>query len=165
MAGYGWDEFDTRRGGVQSIHDAENKLDITTSFVKVPGGKHGGSWAARIKGTLRENAPEDLKTMLMLYVTQEGSGSVISPAEADDEMGYSGDVILKGQSEDLGDYKLVVTRGEGERPTSEHELSEFRDLEKTVMQSLTLPEEIMWQAKPIVFRQMKEGVEVASFQE
>ncbi len=39
----------TRTGGVQSIHDIENGIDITTSFVKIPGGAHGGSWAARLK--------------------------------------------------------------------------------------------------------------------
>ena len=72
MKGYGWDEYDTRRGGVQSIHDIENGIDLTTSFVKIPGGAHGGSWAARIKGELKEDTPKDRKTIVILYVTQEG---------------------------------------------------------------------------------------------
>jgi len=160
MAGYGWDEFDTRRGGIQSIHDAENKIDIITSFVKVPGGSHGGSWAARIKGQLRDDAPEDLKTMMVLYVTQEGDGSILeTDTPTDDERGFDGDVTLKGRSEALGDFKLVVTKGSGDHPTSDHAFSEHRDLERTVVQSLTMPEDFLWQAKPIVFRQIKEGID------
>lgn len=159
MQGYGWDEFDTRRGGVQSIHDIENGIDITTSFVKIPGGAHGGSWAARIKGELREDAPEDRKTLLFFYVSQEGFGSELESVPSDDEFGYDEDLTLKGSSEGLGNYKLVVTRGEGKQPTSDHRLSEKRGPGQTVVQSLTYPEDLMWQAKQIVFKQLKEGVD------
>lgn len=47
---YGWIQYDPREGGVQEIKDSENNVKITTEFLKVPGGKNGGSWAARIKG-------------------------------------------------------------------------------------------------------------------
>ncbi len=159
MKGYGWDEYDARTGGIQSIHDTENKIDLSISFVKIPGGSHGGSWAARVKGQPTGETPEDLKTMVLLYVSQEGLGNVVEAIPSEDEKGYDDDVTLKGQSTDLGDFKLVVTKGTGESPVSEHELSEQRDLSKTVVQSLTLPEEHIWQAKPIVFRQLKEGID------
>ncbi|TPX08230.1 uncharacterized protein E0L32_001874 [Thyridium curvatum] len=159
MAGYGWEEFDTRNGGVQSIHDAENNIDITTSFVKVPGGSHGGSWAARIKGVPRSDAPADLKTTVLLYVTQEGLGSVLEASPSSEKQGYDGDVTISGNSHALGDYKLVITRGQGEHPSSDHEFSEHRHLDKTTVQSFTLPDEHLWQAKPIVFRQLKETVD------
>ena len=45
-----WTEYDPREGGVQVIKDGLNNVKITTEFLKVPGGDHGGSWAARIKG-------------------------------------------------------------------------------------------------------------------
>ncbi|KAK3326310.1 glycoside hydrolase family 63 protein [Apodospora peruviana] len=160
MKGYGWNEYDTRRGGVQSIHDIENGIDITTSFVKVPGGAHGGSWAARIKGELNDDAPKDRKTIVILYVTQEGGlGSELEAVEGDNEHGYEDDVTLKGASDALGKYKLVVTKGAGTQPTSDHTLSQFRGPGQTVVQSLTLPDEVVWQAKPIVFKQLKEGVD------
>lgn len=159
MQGYGWDEYDTRKGGVQSIHDKENKVDITTSFVKLPGGAHGGSWAARIKGQLREDADPDQKTILFLYVTQEGFGSELEAVKGDDVSGYEGDVTLTGSSEVLGDYKLVVTRGIGKFPESDHDLTETRPNGKTVVQSLTYQDEVLWQAKPIIFKQLKEGVD------
>jgi len=159
MQGYGWDEYDTRKGGVQSIHDKENKVDITTSFVKLPGGAHGGSWAARIKGQLREDADPDQKTILFLYVTQEGFGSELEAVKGDDASGYEGDVTLTGSSEVLGDYKLVVTKGIGKFPESDHDLTETRPNGKTVVQSLTYQDEVLWQAKPIIFKQLKEGVD------
>lgn len=45
-----------RSGGRQTIHDPANRIDITTEFIKFPGGEHGGSWGARIKGTPRHDA-------------------------------------------------------------------------------------------------------------
>jgi hypothetical protein len=50
LDGYTWIQYDPREGGVQEIKDSENNVKITTEFLKVPGGKSGGSWAARIKG-------------------------------------------------------------------------------------------------------------------
>lgn len=159
MQGYGWDEYDTRRGGVQSIHDIGNKIDITTSFVKIPGGGHGGSWAARIKGELREDAAEDQKTVLFLYVTQEGLGSELEAQPSEDRDGYDAEVTLTGKSEPLGSYKLVVTKGTGKLPESDHDISELRVPGKSTVQSLSYPDDVVWQAKPVVFKQLKEGVD------
>ncbi|KAL1837748.1 hypothetical protein VTJ49DRAFT_3440 [Mycothermus thermophilus] len=159
MKGYGWDEYDPRRGGVQSIHDIGNGIDITTSFVKVPGGAHGGNWAVRIKGKLHEDTPADQKTIVVWYVAQEGEDSTLQAQPGDDDFGYDGDVTLNGWSEALGGYKLVVTRGKGVQPRSDHDLSTIRGPGQTVVQSLNYPEEHLWQGKGILFRQLKEGVD------
>ena len=42
--------YDARDGGVQVLKDSKNNVKVTTEFLKIPGGEHGGSWAARIKG-------------------------------------------------------------------------------------------------------------------
>lgn len=47
---YTWTEYDTREGGVQVLQDSVNNVKLTTEFLKVAGGDHGGSWAARVKG-------------------------------------------------------------------------------------------------------------------
>jgi hypothetical protein len=47
---YTWTEYDPREGGVQLIKDSLNNVQLTTEFLKVPGGDHGGSWAVRVKG-------------------------------------------------------------------------------------------------------------------
>ena len=159
MAGYGWDEYDTRRGGVQTIHDAGNHLDLTTSFVKIPGGGHGGSWAARIKGELRDDAPPDLKTTLMFYVASESLGEVAEVVPGGDDLGFDGDVTLQGHSHVLGDYKLVVTKGTGAHPTSAHPISTSRDLEKTTVQSLNFQPKRLWMANQIVFTQLRAGID------
>jgi mannosyl-oligosaccharide glucosidase len=155
--GYGWDEYDARRGGIQSIHDEGNKIDITTSFIKIPGGAHGGSWAVRIKGVPRSDAPEDLKTMIHYYIAQEGEGELETETEGT-EFGFDDDVAFRGKSDSLGSYKLVVTRGEGDHPTTDHDISERRKLDKTIVRSLSVPDEISWQAKHVVFRQLQDTV-------
>jgi mannosyl-oligosaccharide glucosidase len=47
---YTWTEFDAREGGVQVLKDGLNNVKITTELLKVAGGEHGGSWAARVRG-------------------------------------------------------------------------------------------------------------------
>ena len=47
---YTWTEYDPYQGGRQVLEDGYNNVRITTEFLKIAGGDHGGSWAARIKG-------------------------------------------------------------------------------------------------------------------
>jgi mannosyl-oligosaccharide glucosidase len=47
---YTWTEYDSKLGGSQRIVDSQVNFNLTTEFIKVPGGSHGGSWAARIRG-------------------------------------------------------------------------------------------------------------------
>ncbi|KAI2633854.1 glycoside hydrolase family 63 protein [Xylaria nigripes] len=159
MAGYGWEEYDTRKGGIQTIHDAENQVDITTMFVKMPGGANGGSWAARIKGEPREDAPPGLKTTVILHIIAEGQFETIDIAEEGNPTGFDDDITFTGTSEHLGEYKLLVTKGKGDHPTSDHAASERRALEKTVVHSETAPQHILWQAKKFFFQALQAGVD------
>src|SRR5690606_12636633 len=97
LAGYGWDEYDIRRGGILIIRDVAKQIDISLCFVKVPGGTHGGSWAARIKGVPRADAPEDLQTMLTYYIAQEGGGELSVQTEGT-ELGFDDDILFAGKS-------------------------------------------------------------------
>lgn len=47
---FSWTTYDPRQGGVQVLEDGPNNVVITTELLKLPGGDHGGSWVARIKG-------------------------------------------------------------------------------------------------------------------
>ncbi|KND93480.1 putative mannosyl-oligosaccharide glucosidase [Tolypocladium ophioglossoides CBS 100239] len=156
MRGYGWDEYDARNGGTQTIHDEGNKIDLTTSFVKLPGGNHGGSWAVRIKGRLRDDAPEDFKTTVYYYIAQDGDGDLKVDGTGT-EFGFDGDVTLKGNSKALGDYTIVVTKGEGKHPTTDHELSATRHGDTTLVSSQEFAENLLWQAKPVVFQQLQKA--------
>ncbi|KAL7937191.1 family 63 glycoside hydrolase [Trichoderma chlorosporum] len=157
--GYGWDEYDARTGGVQTIHDEGNGIDITTSFIKVPGGNYGGNWAARIKGTVRDDVPSDTKFLVHYYIAQEGLGDLEVQGEDTEGLGFEGDVTLKGSSVALGEYTIVITEGSGNHPTSDHEVSDSRRGDTTVVRSISLPPANIWQAKPAVFQQLQESIQ------
>ena len=152
--GYGWDEYDARSGGVQTIHDEGNNIDITTTFVKIPGGTHGGSWAARIKGELRSDAPKDTKMAVYYYVAQEDEGQLEANGEGSDQ-GYIGEVTFTGVSKSLGEYTLLVTKGKGKHPKSDHEISESRPGDLTLVHSSQQPNDALWQAKPLLFQKLQ----------
>lgn len=67
-------------------------------------------------------------------------------------------MTIKGKSKPLGEYKIVVTKGSGKHPTSDHELSAKRRGDTTVVRSVTLPQEHLWQGKPAVFQQLQASV-------
>ncbi|KAF4221403.1 hypothetical protein CNMCM8980_003465 [Aspergillus fumigatiaffinis] len=159
MAGYGWDEYDIRKGGQQTIHDTGNSLDLTIDFIKVPGGQHGGSWAARVRGIPREDGSPDQPTSIVFYATLEGLGN-LGVATESGPLGYEGDVKLTGYTTDLGDFSIDVTAGPGtnEHPEHGHPSYEDKPLDRTLVSSSTVAPENLWQVKPILFAQMKSEV-------
>lgn len=148
MAGYGWDEYDVRQGGRQTIHDAGNKLDLTTEFVKFPGGEHGGSWGVRIKGTPREDAPPRLMSTVIFYASIDGFGR-LAVANEPNELGYEDDVTLRGKTMDLGEFTIDITAGPdtNKHPPRTHDTYASKPLDRTMVASFEVPEEAMWQTK------------------
>lgn len=142
---------------MQSIHDDGNKIDLTTSFVKIPGGENGGSWAARIKGTVQEGAPADTKTMVYYYIAQEGDGK-ITPLTVGGKLGIDGDIQLKGESSSLGAYSITVTKGEGNHPKVTNYFSDIRTGDKTLLRSVQMTEDNMWQGKGLLYNQLQDAV-------
>jgi mannosyl-oligosaccharide glucosidase len=158
--GYGWDEYDARTGGVQTIHDEGNGIDITTSFVKIPGGSHGGSWAARIKGEPRADAPQDLATTVVYYIAKDdGDGDLEAEADGTSPLGFTGDVTFLGRSDDLGDFSLVVTEGKGENPPNDHAISEQRPMDVTLVNSVSGTDAMSWQGRQVMFLQLRDAVD------
>ena len=160
MAGYGWDEYDARTGGSQTIHDAGNFLDLTTDFVKMPGGEHGGSWGVRVKGSPRKDAPPNHVTAIVFAASIEGLGS-LSVANEPDPLGYEGLVTLKGESLELGSFQVDITPGpkSNQHPPSQHETYSSKPLDRTMVASLRVPENVLWQTKPLLFAHIKEVVD------
>ena len=157
MAGYGWDAYDPRTGGVQTVHDKDNGIDLETSFVKFDNGK--GGWGARIKGIPREDAqpkegstggPETLKTAVWFTVSAEGLGGSITALGSDgaSESGYEGDVILEGDVGQLGEFRLAITEPTPQNhPLHNHPSSQSKPLDHTFVHSTQVPEEALWQSK------------------
>ncbi|EFQ97264.1 mannosyl-oligosaccharide glucosidase [Nannizzia gypsea CBS 118893] len=162
MEGYGWEEYDIRNGGRQTVHDSRNTIDLTIDFVKVPGGTHGGSWGARIKGVPRPDAPPDQPTTLIFYTALEGLGKLKLHNEPD-ELGYEGDVRLGGSTPSLGDFTIDITRGPDTNayPPRMHPSYDERPLDRTIVSSMNVPPEALWQGKTILFTQMKQSIEAA----
>lgn len=148
MAGYGWDEYDVRHGGRQTIHDEGNSIDITTEFIKIPGGQHGGSWGVRIKGNPRENAPQQLYTTMVFYAGMEGFGS-LSVKNQENELGIVGPVIMEGSTTELGHFTLEITQGPttNRHPQPSHPSYAAKPLDRTRVLSLKIPEVNLWQTK------------------
>lgn len=161
MAGYGWDEYDIRRGGRETIHDARNTLDLTIDFIKVPGGQHGGSWGARVKGVPREDAPAEQITTMVFYTTLEGLGNVRVANEAD-VLGFEGDVKFSGHTPDLGDFLIDVTAGPESNGHLFHSHPTYEDkpLDRTLVSSVNMPPEHLWQPKgiPDITRELRLGL-------
>ncbi|KAL5614533.1 uncharacterized protein BROUX77_000370 [Berkeleyomyces rouxiae] len=158
ISGYGWEEYDARDGGSQIIHDDANEIDITTTFIKVPGGQHGGSWAVRVKGVPYPTARPDITTLLSFYIAQEEESGTLEVGTLGTPQGFADEVTLIGTSPSLGNYKLTITKGEGEKPFSEHSITESRQPDKTVVRSLKVPEEFVWQGRHVAYNQISEAV-------
>ena len=148
MAGYGWDEYDVRTGGRETIHDTGNTLDLTIDFVKVPGGNNGGSWGARIKGEPRSNAPNDQVTTLIFHAANEGTGTLAVSGEPE-PLGYKGDVKFSGSTEELGDFTIDITSGPATNayPSRMHPSYDDKPLDRTMVSSLDAPTQVLWHGK------------------
>ncbi|TBU50102.1 glycoside hydrolase [Dichomitus squalens] len=109
LDGYSWIEYDPREGGVQVIHDTPNNVKLTTEFLKVPGGEHGGSWAARIKGEPINHALPS-RVSPIFYVGLEGMGGIDMETE-EDENGIEGPVAFTGFTPDLDDFTIRIVDG------------------------------------------------------
>lgn len=158
--GYGWDEYDVRQGGVQTIHDVNNFVDITINFVKIPGGKHGGSWGARIKFQPRPDAPPNHKLFALWLTTLEGDGNLkVHNTSDDDKLGLKGDVVLQGNSQELGDYTLTVTGGYGKHPVHDHQSYQNKPLDRAFVYSGSTPEHKLWDGQSIVLEGMQAEIE------
>jgi mannosyl-oligosaccharide glucosidase len=153
MTGYGWDKYDPRFGGIQTIHDAENDIDMTTSFVKVSdAGDRGGNWAVRVKGSPRPGSRDDIKTTVVFSVTSPGSGLTGLEVAGDmdylrDPRGIEGDITIRGDNPTLGPFKIVVTERSGKHPTHNHPSQDERPLDRSQVASATLPENVLWQTR------------------
>ncbi|KAJ3504255.1 hypothetical protein NLJ89_g8031 [Agrocybe chaxingu] len=103
---YTWTEYDTREGGVQVLKDGFNNVKITTEFLKVAGGNHGGSWAVRIKGEPIEN-DKISRISTIFYFGLEGLGGLDMVTE-ENENGIAGEIKLAGSTPDLDDFTIRI---------------------------------------------------------
>eukprot|EP01132_Coremiostelium_polycephalum_P004736 gene4736-5912_t len=120
---YRWTKHDGKHFGIQEIFDQKGRLNITTSFIKVPGAK-GGDWTVRISG--RSDAIQNPPLFsLMYYITDEsisqGGGSKkngnggglnikgVLASSLNKKRGLKGNVQVGGNHPEIGNYTLYFS--------------------------------------------------------
>jgi hypothetical protein len=143
MARYGWTTYDNREGGTQLLEDVQNKIDITTEFIKKSDGQSAGNWALRIRGMPRKDAPENLRTVVVFYVGMESMDTCTKcKLEASAQTGADEDPSIHAanfwiEHPQLGTAGLHI-------PASADENGRH---EAMVVKSVNVSEDKLWQAK------------------
>ncbi|KAK8028955.1 Glucosidase i [Apiospora marii] len=139
MAGYGWTKYDVRTGGTQLVHDKELHLDLQTDFVKSADGE---SWAVRVSGISRNDAPGTVKTMVAFHIAHERlnveEGKRLKCQESpealsDDQSAY---ITCEGEFPELGHYEFWASGRATNKLVGE-----------PVVRQASMPEDQIWQAK------------------
>ncbi|XP_053998124.1 uncharacterized protein LOC128886897 [Hylaeus anthracinus] len=98
---YAWLEHDGRSFGVQEIVD--NSAVLNTTFVKRPGGTHGGDWTARIAVTSENGMRDGEEISLLFYTAIEEHTKGWIKANLGDENHITG---LEGNTQGLGSFTI-----------------------------------------------------------
>ncbi|KAF9433961.1 Processing alpha glucosidase I [Entomortierella beljakovae] len=107
---YGWLKNDGRTFGTQQLKDTRNNVEITTEFIKIPGGDHGGSWGARISGKpIREGEPMDIAAMY--YIGVDGVGQLKVDMS---DFSQESPIKFGGNAEVLEDFEIEIEQTKGE---------------------------------------------------
>ncbi|KAI9287289.1 glycoside hydrolase [Umbelopsis sp. AD052] len=142
LHGYGYFKHDGRSFAFQKMKDPYTDIELTTEFIKVPGGRYGGEWGVRIKGKpLTEGA--NPVTNLVFYVGLEGDGGIdiVSKLKSD---GLKSPVKMEGDSPELGDFAIQFAEGAANTaPRSGLQ----KDLTKTFYWGFQAPEDEIWKTK------------------
>ncbi|KZT65471.1 glycoside hydrolase family 63 protein [Daedalea quercina L-15889] len=152
LSGYTWTEYDAREGGVQVIKDPPNNVVITTEFLKVPGGEHGGSWAVRIKGEpLNPAFPSRISTIF--YAGLEGLGGLEMENE-ENENGFNGPVKIMGNSPELDEFSVSIVDGPNNRHVESGPFAhDHADrIGKTHFAGLRAQPGTVWQAREFILK-------------
>ncbi|XP_043216591.1 mannosyl-oligosaccharide glucosidase-like isoform X1 [Amphibalanus amphitrite] len=99
---YGWLQHDGRHFGVQELVDKHIRLE--TTFVKRPGGEHGGDWTARIKATPKTDELNGIQVSLLYYIALDDEAGPEDALATD----AAGDTLraVHGTSEALGPFTM-----------------------------------------------------------
>ncbi|THU99363.1 glycoside hydrolase [Dendrothele bispora CBS 962.96] len=150
LQSYTWTTYDAREGGVQVIKDGLNNIKITTEFLKVAGGDHGGSWAARIKGEpLNEAYPS--RSSMIFYFGLEGLGGLDMESD-EEENGVEGEIKFSGSTPELDDFTIrIVDDPHNNAVTNGPHADAFQErIGKTHYIAQPVPPGQVWQAKDVI---------------
>lgn len=147
---FGWDHYDPRLGGQQTIVDRENSVTLRTTLLK---SENGDSWVVRVEG---DQAPEAVLS-LVYYTAIEGEGDLNLKSMLTSQ-GIKGDTVLQGSSPDLGRFDLKFVNVRGAHPESSHPAAADRPAENTHYSAMIVPDDNAWRARQIFLTLAQEYV-------
>jgi mannosyl-oligosaccharide glucosidase len=105
VANYGWSTYDVRAGGIQTISDPRNKVDLRIEYLKPSKEGYDGSWGFRVQGNPRLN----ISTVLYLALENEGShGDSHISCEPKAEFESKIDISCKGVTPSLKSFSIHI---------------------------------------------------------
>ncbi|KAF7724424.1 Processing alpha glucosidase I [Apophysomyces ossiformis] len=128
--------------------DDPSNVAITTEFVKLPGGSHGGSWGVRVRGKLL-NEHASPTTSVMFYIGLEGEGSMDVTSKLSPK-GLRSPVKLEGDTPELGDFEIQIVDG----PSNRYPEDNDRDFSLTQWWGVEVPEDHVWRAKDFILENL-----------
>ncbi|KAM3162663.1 Cwh41p [Lachancea thermotolerans] len=140
---YGYELYDPRIGGKETIIDRENNLNLTIHFVK---SKDGENWAVRVSGSPLDSSKLSASS-LVVYLSQNGPGGRLESEHG--KTSTEKRIELKGSAPELGDYEITIEDISGQHYKRGPALGPDIDGSKTSHMSLTVPDDQVWKARDI----------------
>lgn len=135
--------YDTRTGGIQTVRDDSNHVDISTEFMKTP---EGEGWGMRVSGIPRADAPAKVETAVIFHVAVEnyqdpqkkdGRTKILKCKPTDAlETGTRMVALCEGDDPKLGKYEIRVLANKANKVSQAFSVA-----------SLHVEEEGIWEAK------------------
>jgi mannosyl-oligosaccharide glucosidase len=131
MAGYGWTTYDARNGGVQTISDPGNTVNLTVEFAKFP--DRIGDWSVRVRGVPLGDVKSWNISMIFYLGVENASGNESSAIQCSSTS--AGAVSCLGDTPGLGQYSSLMPP-----PISKGKI-------RTVVKSMKVANDRLWEAK------------------
>lgn len=145
MAGYGWETYDARKGGIQVVNDTGNQVDLTTSFIKSFHDTNGSNWGLRIRGVPRADTEDLQQITVVFYLGIDDFESIISCKKDETAESIGNVAFCDGTAAGVGNFSLKITTSRADRFTPG----------KMSVKSLKVESGTLWQAKSIFVNQLK----------
>lgn len=158
LATYTWTHFVPGEGGAQTLLDPINNLNLTTSYVVLPG-EGGEAWAARISGQPID-ADKRSRNALLWYTGVDGYGHITMEDEENP-------LSWTGQTPDLGPFAMSIRTNKGSVPEADHPgfsaqppeswssaSSSFSSHADVSYAAVPVPVGSIWQAKEAILQQL-----------
>ncbi|PWZ02275.1 glycoside hydrolase [Testicularia cyperi] len=172
MKGFTWKYHDGREFGIQEINDNENNYRIETSFLKVDTtNPQGGSWGARISGTVLDPSKPAMLTTFWYTAIESLSHSLSFDTKAESSgLERGAPIKMMGTVGTLGDFTIrieepdaahgnVNTHGNTFVPHPQHYDRFAETAGRTHFFGKRVPTDSVWKAKDIIQNDLMAGLQ------